>query len=487
MFVDPNLLRTAIRLVTPETRGDAARALASAFGAEVLLIFQRDPEVKALLAAPGFPQSLPGGKLWRQFLAECADRGHHEAKLPLRAPDERVRAEGWAEGRDLLLVLLGPGPLVGDTAWFRALLPLFGAVFAREQLAATATTRARLASESSTHSAALMQTLDRTRKQLEAALADARLAREELEEANLRLQDQATELELANQNLQDQATELEVSNVQLHEQTEAMEAQAIEMELQTEELQEVNQRLADARAAADLANRAKSEFLATMSHELRTPLNAIGGHLQIIEMGLYGPVTPEQQAALKRIDRSQRHLLGLINNVLNLSRIEAGRVDYSISDVPLADALTDVAPMIEPQLHSKRIEFEVHGPRELPSVRADREKLQQVLLNLLSNAVKFTQNGGRVWIDVSDDRSAGTVAICVADDGRGIPEEKLSSIFDPFVQVDASHSRMGEGTGLGLAISRDLARGMAGDIEVRSEVNVGTVFKLTLPAANAGR
>src|ERR1051325_1494953 len=137
-----------------------------------------------------------------------------------------------------------------------------------------------------------------------------------------------------------------------------------------------------------------------MSHELRTPLNAIGGHVQLIDLGVYGPINAEQRQALHRVDRSQRHLLGLINNILNLSRIEAGRVEYDIVDVNLGDAVADLRPMIEPQLSAKQITWEFRDTDRMPVVRADRDKLQQILLNLLSNAAKFTDPGGSVWLDV---------------------------------------------------------------------------------------
>jgi signal transduction histidine kinase len=243
----------------------------------------------------------------------------------------------------------------------------------------------------------------------------------------------------------------------------------------------VNAELEEARAVAESASRAKSEFLATMSHELRTPLNAIGGYVQLIEMGVHGPVTDGQRQALARIDRSQRHLLGLINDILNLSRIEAGRVDYVMTNVPLSETLTDVEPMIAPQLAAKSLSFEVQTPDRLPVVRADREKLEQVLLNLLSNAAKFTDPLGRVWIDtVERADKPGKVFVRVSDTGRGIPGDKLESIFEPFTQVDASHSRAGQGIGLGLAISRELARGMGGDLRVRSHLGQGSVFTVTL-------
>jgi len=239
-----------------------------------------------------------------------------------------------------------------------------------------------------------------------------------------------------------------------------------------------------ARDAAEAASRAKSEFLATMSHELRTPLNAIGGHTQLIELGIYGPVTDAQRDALARIDRGQRHLLGLINDILNLARIEAGRVEYDIANVSLVEVLRDLRPMIEPQLRAKGLAYEERIADGAACVRADPEKLQQILLNLLSNAVKFTERGGSVSVGSTRRAGApGLVYLRVADSGIGIAPRKAERIFEPFVQVDSTHSRLGQGTGLGLSISRDLARGMGGELRVRSALGKGSVFTLTLPAA----
>jgi PAS domain S-box-containing protein len=267
-----------------------------------------------------------------------------------------------------------------------------------------------------------------------------------------------------------------------------LEEQAVELEMQSdalhnanEELHRLNVDLEKQRQAADEANHAKSNFLAVMSHELRTPLNAIGGYVQLLEMGVHGPVTPQQREALGRIDRSQRHLLRLINDVLNLSRIEAGRVDYVVERVPLLEVVNSVTPMVEPQLESKRLGLESFIPQNVVA-SADREKVQQILLNLLTNAIKFTGEGGSICVEAG--KESDRVFLKVIDTGIGIAPEMLESVFEPFTQVDASHSRAAEGTGLGLAISRDLARGMSGDLTAESTPGSGSAFELTLPVAN---
>ncbi len=217
-----------------------------------------------------------------------------------------------------------------------------------------------------------------------------------------------------------------------------------------------------------------------MSHELRTPLNAIGGYAELMEMGIRGPVTPQQQEDLRRIQTSQRHLLGLINEVLNYAKLETGTVHYDVVDVPVREALAAAEALVAPQARAKGLTLGVAECPPALAVRADAEKLRQVLVNLLSNAVKFT-DGGR--IEMSCGVQDASVVIRVRDTGIGIAADKLEAIFDPFIQVRADLTRPHEGTGLGLASSRDLARGMSGTLEVESAPGVGSTFALTLPRA----
>jgi PAS domain S-box-containing protein len=236
-----------------------------------------------------------------------------------------------------------------------------------------------------------------------------------------------------------------------------------------------------ARGDAEKASRAKGEFLAIMSHELRTPLNAIGGYAELMEMGLRGTITPEQRADLARIQASQRHLLGLINQVLNYTRIETGTVQYELANVAVSEALASAEALVVPQVRARGLTYVVGGCDPALLVRADRDKLQQIMLNLLTNAIKFTEAGGELRVECA--ARGALVDIMVQDTGIGIASDKLTQVFEPFVQVDQRLTRPHEGVGLGLAISRDLARGMGGDLSATSSVGVGSRFTLALPAA----
>jgi len=239
-----------------------------------------------------------------------------------------------------------------------------------------------------------------------------------------------------------------------------------------------------ARALAEEANKAKTDFLTTMSHELRTPLNAIGGYADLIQAGIRGPVTEEQLIDLERIKRSQRHLLSLINDVLNFAKLQAGIVHVAEQEFNIDDVATDVESLIAPQILERKLSYRFVTASEKCMCRGDKEKVEQILLNLLSNAVKFTERGG--VITVSIDCTPVSVMVNVADTGIGISPDKIDAVFEPFVQLNRTRTSVTEGTGLGLAISRDLARAMNGDLTVSSKPRMGSVFTLRLPRVLTG-
>ena len=252
------------------------------------------------------------------------------------------------------------------------------------------------------------------------------------------------------------------------------------------EVEAANKKLLDAADAAEKAqvvaedaNAAKANFLAAMSHELRTPLNAIAGYVELLEMGLRGPLTNEQQTDLGRIKRSQQYLLGLIEQVLVFTQLEAHQVAIHLEDVWLDEVLRDAETMVRPQISAKGIEYSYLSADPNLMVRADREKTQQIVLNLITNGAKYTNPGGRVT--VSSEGRNGSVHVSVSDTGPGIPEKMLTHIFEPFVQLDRRLNQPREGVGLGLTISRDLARAMGGDLVVDSTLGVGSTFTLVLP------
>jgi signal transduction histidine kinase/CheY-like chemotaxis protein len=271
--------------------------------------------------------------------------------------------------------------------------------------------------------------------------------------------------------LADQAA-IAIQNATLYEQVrrhaEDLEAK---VEARTRELQEANRRLED-------ASRHKSEFLANMSHELRTPLNAIIGFTRLVMRRAQNVLPARQHENLEKILISAEHLLGLINDILDLSKIEAGRMEVRAGTVDLDAVIGGCLRTVEPMVKSERVQLQKQVAPELSPLWTDEEKLKQVIINLLSNAIKFTDAG---TITVTARPESGTVAIAVADTGIGIPESALELIFEEFRQVDSSSTRKHGGTGLGLSISRHFARLLGGEITVTSTLRVGSTFTLRLP------
>ncbi|HEY2065475.1 MAG TPA: ATP-binding protein [Gemmatimonadaceae bacterium] len=254
------------------------------------------------------------------------------------------------------------------------------------------------------------------------------------------------------------------------------------------------QRERAARAEAEAANQAKSEFLAVMSHELRTPLNAVLGYAELLDLGVVGSLTPEQRQQIGRITASGRHLLGLVNEILDLAKVEAGRLSVERIPTSAAEVVEAAVVLSQPQAEGRGLRLRT--PQDIPrslQFLGDRDRVLQVLANLLSNAVKFTEPGGEIRVEVAEaQRSASSrhlhgdgpwVVIKVIDTGIGIPQGQLDSIFAPFVQVEGGHTRQRDGTGLGLTISRRLARLMRGDVTVTSTPHQGSEFSVWLPAA----
>ena len=239
--------------------------------------------------------------------------------------------------------------------------------------------------------------------------------------------------------------------------------------------------LRNAHATVTEANRAKAQFLAVMSHELRTPLNAISGYVDLMLLDTPDPVTETQRSYLSRIRSNQRHLLVMIEEVLSFAKVEAGRLSLSLGTVHVRDVLDSLVTLFEPELQRKEITLVDGASDRSIAVRADPEKMRQILLNLLANAMKFTHAGGRITLGAA--RDGARVRIWVSDTGIGIPPEQLERVFEPFFQVDRGLTRTFPGTGLGLAIARDFARAMNGEVRLESRTGEGSTAWLELPAA----
>jgi len=271
--------------------------------------------------------------------------------------------------------------------------------------------------------------------------------------------------------------ELEAKNAELAQLLATSKASLLERDRARAQAEE-------ARHAAQAANEAKSRFLNMMSHELRTPLGAIGGYVALLEDGIPGPLNDDQSKYIARIRHNQTHLLQLVNELLDLGKIESGRIVLNLDAVPVQRVVESVYSMIEPQVEGRKLRLEVEPVDPELFFHADSDRVEQVVLNLLSNAVKFTPSGGTVRIAVSAD--AKEICFSVEDTGVGIPPDKLEAVFEAFYQVEGTQNRSYGGTGLGLAISRQLARAMGGELAVVSTIGKGSTFTLELPRAPVG-
>jgi PAS domain S-box-containing protein len=291
-----------------------------------------------------------------------------------------------------------------------------------------------------------------------------------------------TDLETVRQRKDGSRVEVSISTARLHDPAGRLSGVVAVYSDITERRRAADERRA--RETAEAANRAKSQFLANMSHELRTPLNAIIGFSELLEDQAYGELNQRQHKYVTNILSSGRHLLQLINDILDLAKIEAGRLVLEVSEFTIDAALDDVQRIVEPLALAKRIAFTVESSGELPRLIADRPKLKQIFYNLVSNAIKFTPEGGKVTVAAK--AVAESVRISVTDTGIGIGRQDLERIFLEFEQVDSSYARQQEGTGLGLALTRRLVELHGGRIWVESEVGHGSTFTFELPLTPSG-
>jgi signal transduction histidine kinase len=236
--------------------------------------------------------------------------------------------------------------------------------------------------------------------------------------------------------------------------------------------------IADKSRQLEVASRHKSEFLANMSHELRTPLNAIIGFSEVLNERMFGELNDKQEEYLKDIHASGQHLLSLINDILDLSKIEAGRMELELTDFDLPSAMDNAVTLVRERASRKGVTVRMAVGAGVGGIRGDERKVRQVLLNLLSNAIKFTPEGGRIEVGAAVED--GTVEVSVSDTGVGIAPEDLEAVFEEFRQVGASAAKQ-EGTGLGLALSRKFIELHGGKIWVKSQAGLGSTFTFALP------
>ncbi len=290
------------------------------------------------------------------------------------------------------------------------------------------------------------------------------------------------ELSNLKEELQETNTKLQTQNEELQAQSEELIAQTEEIQAQAEELAAQRDALEQKSIEAEEANRMKSIFLSNMSHELRTPLNSILGLVRLLQGDPINPLSPKQQEYLDIVLRNGQNLLDLINDILDLTRIESGREELHHEIINLPEFIENLAKEIAPLAEAKELIFEVNTKNMPSTMFSDAKKLRQILVNLIGNAVKFTDKGGiALTIEKLEGDDRDFVSFSVSDTGIGISKDALNIIFEPFRQVDGSYTRKYGGTGLGLSISKRLVALLGGDIQVDSELGAGSTFKVILP------
>jgi HAMP domain-containing protein/CheY-like chemotaxis protein/signal transduction histidine kinase len=331
-------------------------------------------------------------------------------------------------------------------------------------------------------------------QELQSQSEELQAQQEELQQTNKELEEQAASLKASEELLQTQQEELQQTNQELEEKAQQLEEQNRRIEIKNREIELARAALEEKAEQLALSSRYKSEFLANMSHELRTPLNSLLILAKLLSENTDQNLNDKQIEFANTIYGAGSDLLDLINDILDLSKVEAGRMDVNVGDVKLSDLRDFVERSFRPVVEDKGLgfEIEVHGANVPPTIETDEQRLQQVIKNLLSNACKFTEVGdvklriglaeGRQFASESLSRAEDVIEFAVEDTGIGIPHDKLRLIFEAFQQADGTTSRRYGGTGLGLSISREIARLLGGEIHVESSLGEGSTFTLFLPA-----
>ena len=417
--------------------------------------------------------------------------------LVTQAPDDYVRiTSGLGEGAPVNVIVL---PVlfeeqvmaVVELASFQRFAPVQQAFL--EQLSESIgvvlnTIQANMRTEE------LLEQSQQLTQELQSQSEELQAQQEELQQSNKELEEQAASLKASEELLQTQQEELQQTNEELEEKAQLLEEQNRRIEIKNREIELARAALEEKAEQLSLSSRYKSEFLANMSHELRTPLNSLLILAKLLGENSEENLNDKQIEFANTIYGAGSDLLELINDILDLSKVEAGRMDVNVSDVNLSDLREFVDRSFGPVAHDKSLDFqiEVHGANVPPTIETDEQRLQQILKNLLSNAFKFTESGsvklrvavaeGRQFASETLSRAETVIGFTVEDTGVGIPRDKLRLIFEAFQQADGTTSRRYGGTGLGLSISREIARLLGGEIHVESEVDQGSTFTLYLPA-----